>query len=221
MVIIITIKGVLFIRKLLGIVLIINLFTLTGCVENIKKVESDRGITYSYEDVKDKLIRFHVLANSNSDEDQALKLKVKDNVIKYMEPILKKSESLEMTRELLKANKDKVQAIAEKIIKEEGYDYKVSIELKKENFPEKIYGNIILPQGEYEAFRILIGDYKGENWWCVMFPPLCFTDVTKGELSYEETEKTMDSMIDGNVAYEKEEDVKVKVKIFEVIKELF
>ncbi|WP_436513302.1 stage II sporulation protein R [Clostridium thermobutyricum] len=208
-------------RKLLGIVLIINLFTLTGCVENIKKVESDRGITYSYEDVKDKLIRFHVLANSNSDEDQALKLKVKDNVIKYMEPILKKSESLEMTRELLKANKDKVQAIAEKIIKEEGYDYKVSIELKKENFPEKIYGNIILPQGEYEAFRILIGDYKGENWWCVMFPPLCFTDVTKGELSYEETEKTMDSMIDGNVAYEKEEDVKVKVKIFEVIKELF
>ncbi|MGV3026173.1 stage II sporulation protein R [Clostridium thermobutyricum] len=208
-------------RKLLGIVLIINLFTLTGCVENIKKVESDRGITYSYEDVKDKLIRFHVLANSNSDEDQALKLKVKDNVIKYMEPILKKSESLEMTRELLKENKDKVQAIAEKIIKEEGYDYKVSIELKKENFPEKIYGNIILPQGEYEAFRILIGDYKGENWWCVMFPPLCFTDVTKGELSYEETEKTMDSMIDGNVAYEKEEDVKVKVKIFEVIKELF
>lgn len=208
-------------RKLLGVVLIINLFALTGCAGNIKKVESDRGITYSYEDVKDKLIRFHVLANSNSDEDQALKLKVKDNVIKYMEPILKKSESLEMTRELLKENKDKVQAIAEKIIKEEGYDYKVSIELKKENFPEKIYGNIILPQGEYEAFRILIGDYKGENWWCVMFPPLCFTDVTKGELSYEETEKTMDSMIDGNVAYKGEEDVKVKVKIFEVIKELF
>lgn len=209
-------------RKLLGIVLIINLFTLTGCVENIKKVESDRGITYSYEDVKDKLIRFHVLANSNSDEDQALKLKVKDNVIKYMEPILKKSESLEMTRELLKENKDKVQAIAEKIIKEEGYDYKVSIELKKENFPEKIYGNIILPQGEYEAFRILIGDYKGENWWCVMFPPLCFVDVTKGSVAYNETERRMDEISKNKKTEENtDEEYELKFKIVEVLKDAF
>lgn len=208
-------------RKLLGIVLIINLFTLTGCVENIKKVESDRGITYSYEDVKDKLIRFHVLANSNSDEDQALKLKVKDNVIKYMEPILKKSESLEMTRELLKANKDKVQAIAEKIIKEEGYDYKVSIELKKENFPEKIYGNIILPQGEYEAFRILIGDYKGENWWCVMFPPLCFVDITKGQVSYDKTDKQMKEILsekEFKAVNKKENEVKFELKVFDLFK---
>lgn len=209
-------------KKLLGIILILNsMFLFLGCEKEISKIKSGEGITYTYEDVKDKLIRFHVLANSDSKEDQDLKMKVKDEVIKYMEPILKKSESLDMTRELLKENESKVMEIAKKVIEEEGYNYDVKIELKKENFPEKVYGNIILPQGEYEAFRILIGDYKGQNWWCVMFPPLCFTDVTKGDIAYEETEKRMDSALGDTVEIEEEKEIEVKLKFIEVLKEIF
>lgn len=209
-------------KKLLGIILILNSMVLfLGCEKEVSKIKNNEGITYTYEDVKDKLIRFHVLANSDSKEDQALKMKVKDSVIKYMEPILKNSKSLDMTRELLKENEDEVMKIANEVIKKEGYNYSVKIELKKENFPEKVYGNIILPQGEYEAFRILIGDYKGQNWWCVMFPPLCFTDVTKGDVAYEETEKRMDSALGETVEVEEVEDVKLKFKFLEVIKEIF
>ena len=75
--------------------------------------------------------------------------------------------------------------IADNVIIENGYNYDVKIELGYENFPEKSYGNITLPQGKYEAFRIIIGNGKGHNWWCVMFPPLCFTDVTKGQVEEE------------------------------------
>ncbi|WP_297630179.1 stage II sporulation protein R [uncultured Clostridium sp.] len=209
-------------KRLTSIILVVgSIFLVLGCGSNIGKMGEGEGITYTYEDVKDKLIRFHVLANSNSDEDQELKLKVKDEVIKYMEPILKESENLAMSRELLKENEDKIMNIAKSIIKSEGYDYEVKIELKKENFPEKIYGNIILPQGEYEAFRILIGDYKGENWWCVMFPPLCFTDVTKGEVAYEETKERMESTLGNTVEVEEIEEVKLKLKFLEVLKEMF
>ncbi|MGL5414194.1 MAG: stage II sporulation protein R [Clostridium sp.] len=189
-------------------------------IENKSEGIENDGITYSYSDVKDKLIRFHVLANSDSNEDQELKMKVKNEVIKYMDTILKKSKSLDMTRALLKENESKIIDIAEGIIKEEGYEYSVKIEFKKENFPEKIYGNIILPQGEYEAFRILIGDYKGENWWCVMFPPLCFTDVTKGEISYEETEEKMRESLGEGIAYE-EEKVEYGIKLFEILEQIF
>ncbi|MGL4849230.1 MAG: stage II sporulation protein R [Clostridium sp.] len=197
---------------------VIGLVFLAGC--EAKNIEGE-GITYNYNDVKDKLIRFHVLANSDSKEDQELKMKVKNEVIKYMEPLLKKSESLDMTRELLNENKEKIMGIAKEVIKKEGYDYSVKIEFKRENFPEKVYGNIILPQGEYEAFRILIGEHKGENWWCVMFPPLCFTDVTKGEVSYEETEEKMKETLGEGVAYEEEEEVEYGIKLFEILGDIF
>ncbi|MGL4875293.1 MAG: stage II sporulation protein R [Clostridium sp.] len=197
----------------------ISLVAFAGC-EAINV--GDEGITYSYENVKDKLIRFHVLANSDSKEDQELKMKVKNEVIKYMEPLLKESKSLDMTRDLLGENKNKIMKIAKGVIEKEGYDYSVKIEFKRENFPEKIYGNVILPQGEYEAFRILIGDYKGENWWCVMFPPLCFTDVTKGEISYEETEEKMKGALGEGMPYEEEEEeVEYGIKLFEILGDIF
>ncbi|MGL5649048.1 MAG: stage II sporulation protein R [Clostridium sp.] len=202
------------------VVIILSVIGIGLFIGNKSEGIENEGITYSYSDIKDKLIRFHVLANSDSNEDQELKMKVKNEVIKYMDPILKKSKSLDMTRNLLKENESKIIDIAEVVIKEEGYEYSVKIEFKKENFPEKIYGNIILPQGEYEAFRILIGDYKGENWWCVMFPPLCFTDVTKGEISYEETEEKMKESLGEGVVYE-EEKVEYGIKLFEILEQIF
>jgi stage II sporulation protein R len=141
--------------------------------------------------IASKIIRFHVIANSDSKDDQALKLKVRDKVLEYMQPKLKKSKSIEESRKVIKQNNEEIIAIANRVIKENGYNYSVRTTLSNENFPIKTYGNITLPQGEYEAYRIIIGTGKGQNWWCVMFPPVCFVDITKGEVSYKQTEEQM------------------------------
>jgi stage II sporulation protein R len=189
----------------------------------------------STESISEKLIRFHVIANSDSTEDQALKLKVRDKVLEYISPKLKNSKSIEESREILRKNDDNIRKIAENIIKKNGYNYSVKTTLSKEKFPIKTYGNITLAQGEYEAYRILIGSGGGQNWWCVMFPPLCFIDITKGEVSYKETEKSMkkvlteeqykavnNRLIEDNSNISAEEDkIVIKFKIYELIKSLF
>ncbi|MGM9934498.1 MAG: stage II sporulation protein R, partial [Clostridium sp.] len=172
-------------------------------------------------------IRFHVIANSDNDEDQTLKLKVKNKVIEYLYPYLSKSRSVDNSREIIKNNMDKVKTIAEDVIRQEGYDYCVNLELSRENFPDKSYGNIVLPQGNYEAFRIIIGKGEGRNWWCVMFPPLCFVDESKAEVEYDKVEEE----IKNQQNYEKQnlesddknsdDEVKIKFKLVEVIQNLF
>ncbi|MGG5462856.1 stage II sporulation protein R [Clostridium sp. B9] len=173
------------------------------------------------EDISEKLIRFHVLANSDTDIDQELKMKVKDEVLKYISPILEKSESLEESREILKKEDSNIIKIAEGCIEKEGFDYKVETTLTRENFPVKEYGNIVLPQGEYEAYRILIGDGEGQNWWCVMFPPLCFIDVTKGQIAYDETEEQMKEVLSEDEfksVNKKENEVNFELKVFDLFK---
>ena len=167
----------------IGFIILIGLFT--GIKNN--SVQAAGNI----ESVSEKVIRFHVLANSDSKEDQDLKLKVRDAVIEFVSPSLKDSKNIDESREILLGLQDEVIELAEKVIKEEGYDYSVDVELAMTNFPVKTYGNVTLPQGEYEAFRVLIGEAKGQNWWCVMFPPLCFIDMTKGQISYEESEEEL------------------------------
>lgn len=149
------------------------------------------GPVASQKSIAQKIIRFHVLANSDSEKDQSLKLKVKDNVLSYTTNILGSSKSIDESRKLLHENDSKIKEIAKSTIKGLGYNYAVKTELSEENFPVKSYGNITLPQGEYEAYRIIIGSGSGKNWWCVMFPPLCFVDATKGEV---EKKKTSDEM---------------------------
>lgn len=192
-------------------ILIVISILFSGCTSSeVGKLKVDSEITYDYDSVQDEIIRFHVIANSDNDEDQELKLKVRDEVIKFLTPLLDKSSSIKESREILKENDKKVIEIAKKVIKENGYNYSVKSELSRENFPEKIYGNIILPQGEYEAYRILIGKSSGQNWWCVMFPPLCFVDVTKGEVAYNETERQMDKIVENkNKSMEKNNDEKI------------
>ena len=149
----------------------------------------------SMEDISEKLIRFHVIANSDSEDDQAVKLKVRDEVLKYISPRLKEAKSIDESREIIKNEDENLIKIAKKTLIENGYDYKLESTLSKEYFPVKTYGNITLPQGKYEAYRIIIGEGQGHNWWCVMFPPLCFVDVSKGQISYNETEKEMKEVL--------------------------
>ena len=173
---------------------------------------------YNYDDVKNTLIRFHVIANSDSNEDQNLKLDIKNKVIEYLYPLLSDSKSIDESRKILINNEDKVKEIAYEIINEEGFNYPVDVVLSKENFPQKEYGSIILPQGEYEAYRIIIGNGEGHNWWCVMFPPLCFIDITKGQVEDEKSLNELDEEIEKN---KNEEDIEYSFKSIELFKKVF
>lgn len=181
-------------KKILFIVTVI--FSLTigifsyNTLNKITVYGQEDGSSVS-DEIKDKLIRFHVIANSDDKKDQELKLKVRDEILKYIAPKLKDSKSIDESRKILKENDEQIKKIASKVIKDNGYSYAVNSTLDHENFPVKTYGNITLPQGNYEAYRVIIGSGKGQNWWCVMFPPLCFIDITKGQVSNNETEKQM------------------------------
>ncbi|MPQ43013.1 stage II sporulation protein R [Clostridium tarantellae] len=220
------------------ILIVISMFLLTMimCASYVTKGGQDiisNDEEFFVETINDKMIRFHVLANSNSIKDQNLKMEVKNKIIEYITPKFNNINSIEQARDILMENNNDIIKIAENCIKEQGFSYKVSTTLGRENFPVKVYGNITLPQGEYEAYRILIGEAKGENWWCVMFPPLCFVDVTKGEVSYEETEEKIKGVLtdeefevvnnknnnNSKLKDKKEESkVKLKFKIFDLFK---
>lgn len=167
--------------------------------------------------IEDQVIRFHILANSDSEQDQTLKLEVRDEVLKYMDPRLKNSKSIEESKKILQENNEKVKAIALNVIKEKGYNYTVKSGMVNENFPVKSYGDLIFPAGKYEAYKIIIGNGNGHNWWCVMFPPLCFVDITHGETSNKENETLVKNMLKNN----KKNNYVIKFKIVELIKKIF
>ena len=121
-----------------------------------------------------KILRFHVLANSDSQIDQELKLKVRDAVGAYLQPLLEESECLEETKVIVDENMDAVIEIAKATIAAEGYDYGVSARVATVAFPEKPYGDYVFPAGDYEALQIVIGEGGGQNWWCVLYPNMCF-----------------------------------------------
>lgn len=131
-------------------------------------------------DLQKNVFRLHVIANSDSEDDQNLKLKVRDNVIKYMNTLCSKTTSKEEAIKIANAHLNEFKEIALNTIKDNGYNYDVDISIDNVFFPTKTYGDISLPEGYYDALRIKIGKAEGKNWWCVMFPPLCFVDVTSG-----------------------------------------
>ncbi|MDV4149503.1 stage II sporulation protein R [Clostridium sp. AL.422] len=197
------------------ILLLFFSLNLSGCTNLKIGQDSDSVKELVYEDIVNEIIRFHVIANSNSDEDQSLKLKVRDRVIEFVSSSLKNSKSLDESRQFIINNKNDIEAIAKSVINENGYTYNVSSALSKENFPDKVYGDVVFPQGEYEAYRILIGDAEGENWWCVMFPPLCFVDGTKEVVDSKEVVKALDDKKEErnqNAEVQENKDKKEKVK---------
>lgn len=130
--------------------------------------------------IANSVFRLHVIANSDSVEDQNLKYKVRDEILKYMNIISKDCNSKEEIIDIVCKNKDKFLSIAQEVIRKNGYSYDVNIEIGKSSFPTKHYGDITLPAGNYDSLKIEIGKSQGQNWWCVMFPPLCFIDVSSG-----------------------------------------
>lgn len=125
-------------------------------------------------DVRRDVLRMHIIANSNSDEDQALKLKVRDAVLKEGKDIFDGSLTSADAERVLIPQKERLEEAARKVIRENGFDYDVKLEIGKDFFSTRTYDDrITLPAGEYEAVRVIIGEGKGKNWWCVMFPPMC------------------------------------------------
>ena len=140
-------------------------------------------ISYSLgvqEDLSSKVLRLHILANSDSEADQSLKLCVRDRLLKEGHALFENCKTKEETLSVLNANKGFLEAAAKDEIEKRGYNYPVTLETGKYDFPMKNYGNYAFPSGEYDAIRVKIGAGEGQNWWCVMFPPLCFVDASVG-----------------------------------------
>ncbi len=175
--------------------------------------------------INDKVIRFHVIANSNTFEDQQLKYCIRDSVIskftKKFENISTKQESENIVLENINEIRDQ----AEFIVKSKGYDYEVNVYYGNYKFPRKIYKEIVLPEGYYDAVRIEIGKAEGQNWWCVMFPPLCFVDFGKDQENPVfdiDTEKRLQEVltqkeIEAIKTKRGIEDITLKSKLFEFI----
>ena len=146
------------------------------------------GETALYENV----LRLHVLANSDSEEDQALKLKVRDAVLEYTEEIFKNCTDKDEAHSLLEENLDAIKAVAEKTVAEESYSLPVSVALGEEEYPTKNYESCCFPSGEYTSLRIMLGNAEGQNWWCVLFPPLCLSAASNGADAFTQAGLTDD-----------------------------
>lgn len=146
-------------------------------------------------DIAQKIIRFHVRANSDSDEDQSLKLLVKDAVVDYLSEDMKTSSSKEDSVTYIQSHIEDIESVALNVIEEQGYDYTVNAYLTTEYFPTKSYGDVTIPCGEYDAFRIDIGENAGKNWWCVLYPPLCFVQGSYG-IATDESKMLMKNVLD-------------------------
>lgn len=146
--------------------------------------------------ISDSVFRLHVIANSDSDEDQALKLKVRDSLLEYMNSLCSSTSSKEEAMRIANEHIDDFTKIAQDVIAQNGYDYSVDVSVGSCDFPTKEYGDVSLPAGTYNALRVKIGSASGHNWWCVMFPPLCFVDVSSGIVPDESKEILHDTMSD-------------------------
>ena len=174
--------------------------------------------TVSY-DIQNSVFRLHVIANSDEEYDQNLKYIVRDEILKYVNSISSNAVSKEDVIELVKTNSNEIKKIAEETIVANGYDYSVNVNIGNFEFPTKTYGDLSLPAGLYDALRVEIGKAEGANWWCVMFPPLCFVDVSSGVVPTESKE-----VIKNNLANDEEYDllvasnaeVKFKFKLVEM-----
>lgn len=154
----------------------------TGMVSRQLRVQAEKE---TQEHLAQEVLRFHILANSDSDEDQALKMTVKEEVLGYLEGAMPEDMDVAETTDWMRRHTDELEDLSREIVQQEGYDYPVSAAVTTCWFPEKTYGDLTFPAGNYEALRIEIGVAKGHNWWCVLYPNLCFLDAVNAVVPKE------------------------------------
>ena len=162
----------------------------------------------------------HVIANSDCEEDQNLKYVVRDNLLKYMNEICKECSSKEDAIKIANLHINDFKQIAENTINKEGYSYNVDVEIGEFEFPTKDYGDISFPAGLYDALKVKIGKAEGHNWWCVMFPPLCFVDISSGTVPDSSKEMLANELTDEEFALISDDsstDINFKFKLLEIL----
>ena len=168
-----------------------------------------KGIAYN-------IIRFHVRAESDSKEDQWLKLQVKEAVLAYISPVLSKSQSVDESRQLLYNESENIRNVAAATLRSLGDESDVNVYFENCYFPMKTYGDMTFPPGEYEAFRVDIGEAQGKNWWCVLYPPLCFVDAVYGEVPEESKEELKGVLTEEEYSMVSGENVKFRFKYLKI-----
>ena len=173
--------------------------------------------TASAQTVKEDVVRLHILANSNSEIDQEVKLKVRDALLETNASILSDSVTKENAKEHFESSKEILLKTAKKTLKENGFNYNVKITLQEEYFNTRTYGNLTFPAGQYTALKIVLGEGEGKNWWCVMFPPLCVPaadGLETNETTADYLTQSGEKIVNGGEKYI------VKFKFLEIYEEL-
>lgn len=173
--------------------------------------------------IYDTVVRLHVLANSDSEEDQALKLRVRDAVLEVTSPLIRDCSTQEEAKNILDANLDTIQTAAERVLALEGRTERVTVYMDLEEYPTRNYDSFCFPAGSYLSLRICIGEAEGKNWWCCLFPPLCIGSAT---VSQEEAEDAFISVgltpSQYKIITESEQPVyKVRFKLLELLQNLW
>jgi stage II sporulation protein R len=201
------------IKNLLIIILLLFIYCIICAFSYVNAVSTD---------IQNSVFRLHVIANSDSDEDQNLKYIVRDKVLEYINSISNSSMTKDEVIALANENINEIQKIAENTIHENGYNYSVKLNIGNFSFPTKKYGDITFPAGFYDALKIEIGEAKGHNWWCVMFPPLCFVDVTSGIVPEESKQTIKDNLSEEEykLLSENSGNINFKFKIVEMFQDI-
>ena len=161
-------------RKFLIIGLAVTFVGITAFFYQRAKVEQEN----IQKGIAKEIIRFHVIANSDTVIDQGVKLEVKNTVVKKLQKDLVGVKTIDEARTIISKEMGEIEHTAQTVLKKKGFDYTAKVKLTDDYFPIKEYGDLVFPQGDYEALEIRIGKAKGKNWWCVLFPSLCFIDST-------------------------------------------
>lgn len=198
-----------------------NLLTISVCLAFILIFIGIMPV-HGENEIYDSVLRLHVLANSDSEEDQALKLQVRDAILVDSADMLEGCTSREEAIKEINSAIPKLTQTAQKAIADAGYDYSVKIELGEEEYPTRNYESFCFPSGSYISLRVLIGEAEGQNWWCVLFPPLCLSAAT--EKSVAEDAFISVGLTEGQYKVITETDspaYEVRFKVLETIEGLF
>lgn len=186
-------------------------------------------LTKSYSDfvfnnISNTFVRFHVVANSNTTEDQIIKYRIRDSIIEYLSPLLNNAQNKKEALDIINTHLTEIKSIASEIINTNGRNDPVNVYVGKSKFPTKEYDDYVLPEGVYDALKIEIGNAKGQNWWCVMFPSICFPEPN--DISQEDrTEALLDNALNSeelsiisknNIS----PDIKIKFKLIEIFENI-
>ncbi|MGR0118027.1 stage II sporulation protein R [Bacillus halotolerans] len=218
------------------IICIYMFLLLSGALVGLAKEETAQQSENEPVVIPDEAIRLRILANSDRDEDQELKRHIRDAVNKEITTWVKDITSIEEARRLIRSKLPEIKEIAKETMEKEDASQSISVDFDKISFPTKLYGSMVYPAGEYEAILITLGNGEGANWWCVLFPPLCFLDFSNGEAvkeqedkeaSKKQTEKALEDLTakaekaEKEDKKEKEDNTEVKFFVVEWFSDLF